>query len=601
MTRIRTSAATASVILAASLLAAAPAHAAPGDLDSSFGTGGKQTTDFGDYDHGSAVAIQDDGKIVVAGRSGAGFRLARFRADGSLDPAFSADGMVTEPGGPFSARFVAIQADGRIVVAGDSGMDFALARYRTDGSLDPAFAGGSLTTDVGGSDYAQSLAIQADGAIVVAGSSEGNFAVARYSASGSLDRSFSGDGLVTTDLGGSDRAQAVAIQGGEIVVAGVSNGDKFALARYGADGSLSGDGTVTTSLGGQTANAAAIEPDGAVVVAGAITVVPTDPYAFPHEDLAVTRYTAEGALDTSFGVGGRQTADFGYGYAANDVGRALALQADGKIVVAGWTAMVDWVFTSGRDFVLARYTPDGSPDVSFGDGGRLITLFTDVSYDADDFILDVAIQPDGNIVATGGTTGEDGSSDVALARYHGDRVGTVAPDTTIHTGPSGLTRGTAPQFTFSASKAGSTFACKLGTPAGAGSYAACSSPQAYTTTVNGPYTFSVRASHSGSTDASPATRTFSVDTIAPDTTITGGPAGVTKATTASFSFTAPTGSTFECKLDTPAGPGSYAACTSPRSYTTTVKGAYKFSVRATDRAGNTDPTPAIRSFKVARH
>ena len=106
--------------------------------------------------------------------------------------------------------------------------------------------------------------------------------------------------------------------------------------------------------------------------------------------------------------------------------------------------------------------------------------------------------------------------------------------------------------------------------------------------------------NSGSTDPTPATRTFTVDTVAPDTTITGGPAGATKATTASFSFTAPAGSRFECKLDTPAGPGIYAACTSPRSYTTTVKGAYKFSVRATDPAGNTDPTPATRSFTVVK-
>ena len=489
---------------------------------------------------------------------------------------------------------------------------------------------------------------------------------------------------VTTDLGGSDHAQAVAIQGGEIVVAGVSDDDKFALARYGADGSLSGDGTVTTPLGGQTANAAAIQPDGAVVVAGAITVVPTDPYAFAHDDLAVTRYTADGALDTSFGVGGRQTADFGYGYAANDVGTALALQADGKIVVAGWTAMVDWVFTSGRDFGLARYTPDGSPDVSFGDGGGLITSFTDVYYDADDFILDVAIQPDGKIVATGGTMGEDWSSDVALARYHGDSVDTVAPDvtftagptgttslvspqfaftssdpdasfacalhgpgltaslepcasprtlgpladgaytftvratdpagnsttatrsftvagapdTTINTGPSGLTPNTAPQFTFSASKAGSTFECRLDRPGGVGSYAACTSPRAYTTTVNGSYTFSVRATHSGSIDATPATRSFTVDTVAPETTITAGPAGITNSTAPSFSFAAPAGSTFACKLDTPAGSGSYAACTSPRTYTTTVNGRHRFSVRATDPAGNTDPTPATRSFTV---
>ena len=417
--------ATTLVVLAASLLATVPAHAAPGDLDASFSGDGKQTTDFGDSDHGQAVAIQADGKIVVAGGSGANFALARYSADGSLDTAFSGDGKVTtEPGASFYARSVAIQADGQIAVAGGSGTDLALARYRADGSLDPAFSGGTVTTDLGGSDYAQSLAIQADGRIVVAGSSGADFALARYRADGSLDTSFSGDGKVTTDLGGSDHAQTVAITGGgQIVVAGGSDGDKFALARYRADGSLdtslSGDGTVTTPLGGHTADAAAIRFDGSIVVAGASHVVPTGEYELPHDDLALARYTADGALDTSFGTGGRQTTDFGFGYAANDAGVAVAIQADGKIVVAGWTSLVDWALGSGRDFALARYTPNGSPDTSFGTGGALTSSFSDVYYDADDFILGIAIQPDGKIVAAGGTTGEDWTSDFALARYQG--------------------------------------------------------------------------------------------------------------------------------------------------------------------------------------
>ena len=369
--------ATTLVVLAASLLATVPAHAAPGDLDASFSGDGKQTTDFGDSDHGQAVAIQADGKIVVAGGSGANFALARYSADGSLDTAFSGDGKVTtEPGASFYARSVAIQADGKIAVAGGSGTDLALARYRADGSLDTAFSGGTVTTDLGGSDYAQSLAIQADGRIVVAGSSGADFALARYRADGSLDTSFSGDGKVTTDLGGSDQAQTVAIAGGgQIVVAGGSDGDKFALARYRADGSLdtslSGDGTVTTPLGGHTADAAAIRFDGSIVVAGARHVVPTGEYELPQDDLALARYTADGALDTSFGTGGRQTTDFGFGYAANDAGVAVAIQADGKIVVAGWTSLVDWALGSGRDFALARYTPNGSPDTSFGAGGAV--------------------------------------------------------------------------------------------------------------------------------------------------------------------------------------------------------------------------------------
>jgi hypothetical protein len=174
------------------------------------------------------------------------------------------------------------------------------------------------------------------------------------------------------------------------------------------------------------------------------------------------------------------------------------------------------------------------------------------------------------------------------------------PDTSITGGPSGLTTGTAPSFAFTATVAGATLTCKLDTPSGAGSYAACTSPRVYTTTANGAYTFSVRATAPGGTDATPASRSFTVDTIAPDTTITGGPAGATTGTASSFTFSAEAGATFACKLDTPAGGGSYASCTSPRVYTTTARGAYTFTVRATDAAGNTDASPATRSFTVPR-
>jgi uncharacterized delta-60 repeat protein len=413
------------VVLAASLLAVvAPAQAA-GDLDASFSGDGKQTTDFGDWDYAQAVAIQGDGRIVVAGGSGANFALARYNADGSLDSSFSGDGKLTDSADSFDGRSVAIQSDGRILVAGGSGADLALARYNADGSPDTSFSGdGRVTTDLGGTDSGQAVAIQSDGTIVVAGSTGADFALARYLPDGSPDSSFSDDGKVTTDLGGSDYGQSVAVQAdGRIVVAGGSDGDKFALARYHASGSpdtsLSGDGTVRTGLGGQTGRAAAIQADGSIVVVGAINIVPTAEYEFPHDDLALTRYTADGALDTSFGAGGRQTTDFGFGYAANDIGTAAAIQADGKIVVAGWSSLVDWVFSSGRDFALARYNTNGSPDTSFGVDGRLTSGFFDVYYDADDFIQGVAIQPDGKIVVAGGTTGEDWTSDVALARYEG--------------------------------------------------------------------------------------------------------------------------------------------------------------------------------------
>ena len=162
-------------ILAAAVIAAggapASASAAPGDLDVSFSGDGKQTTDFGGADAAAAVAMQADGKIVVAGSSGGDFALARYGADGALDPSFSGDGLVTtDLGGTDAGQGVAIQADGRIVVAGSSGGNFALARYTAGGGLDPSFSGDGLqTTDFGADDGATAVAIQADGRIVAAG------------------------------------------------------------------------------------------------------------------------------------------------------------------------------------------------------------------------------------------------------------------------------------------------------------------------------------------------------------------------------------------------------------------------------------------------
>ncbi len=181
------------------------------------------------------MAIQSDGKIVVAGGSGSTFALARYNANGSLDTTFDGDGKLTTTfGGTSSAAYgVAIQSDGKIVAAGYSlsatnNQDFALARYNTDGSLDTSFDGdGKLTTDFGSFfDFAFSVAIQSDGKIVAAGNSgAGNtqdFALARYNTNGSLDTSFDVDGKVTTSFAaGNDIAYSVAIQtDGKIVAAG---------------------------------------------------------------------------------------------------------------------------------------------------------------------------------------------------------------------------------------------------------------------------------------------------------------------------------------------------------------------------------------------
>ena len=182
----------------------------------------------------------------------------------------------------------------------------------------------------------------------------------------------------------------------------------------------------------------------------------------------------------------------------------------------------------------------------------------------------------------------------------------TAPETSIGSGPSGTTADSSPSFGFSSSEpAGATFQCKLDGPGAAtGSYADCTpSPKAYSNLPDGSYTFSVKAKDAaGNEDASPATRSFTVDTTAPETTISSGPSGATTDKNPSFGFSSsePAGATFQCKLDGPgAATGAYADCTpSPKAYSNLPDGSYTFSVKAKDAAGNEDTTPATRSFTI---
>jgi uncharacterized delta-60 repeat protein len=225
------------------------AAAAAGDLDTSFGGDGKVLTWSAEADSAlaSGVAIQADGKIVAAGRAegprvGQAFALARYNTDGTLDATFGGDGKVLTPGGTASA--LAIQADGKIVVGGSSvGAGFALFRHRRDGSLGENFGrdGEVSTSFPDGEASLKAVAIQADGRIVAAGDvsngTEGRFALARFGTGGNLDDTFGSDGRVTTRFGGGfATAFALAIQAdGRIVAAGArekGTGRRFALARY---------------------------------------------------------------------------------------------------------------------------------------------------------------------------------------------------------------------------------------------------------------------------------------------------------------------------------------------------------------------------------
>ena len=168
----------------------------------------------------------------------------------------------------------------------------------------------------------------------------------------------------------------------------------------------------------------------------------------------------------------------------------------------------------------------------------------------------------------------------------------IAPQTTITSGPVGLRRSTSGQFSFASNEAGSTFQCRLDSAA----FTSCGSPRSYTGLAQGPNTFRVRAiDRSGNVDATPAVRSFTVDTRRPQTTITAGPSGSTRNRTPTFKFrSSEPSSTFKCALDS----GPFGACTSPHKTAKLSFGAHVFHVRARDRAGNVDSTPAVRSFKV---
>jgi uncharacterized delta-60 repeat protein len=383
-----------------------------GSLDPTFSGDGRQTTDFGGFDEATGVGLQGDGKIVVVGSDGADFSLARYNPNGTLDTTFSGDGKQTTDGVFFEATGVALRADGKILVGGTTGSDFALARYTPNGSLDTTFSGdGKQTTDFGTDfDKATGVALQADGKVVAVGFSNGRFALARYTINGLLDTTFSGDGKQTTDFGsGFDEATGVALQAdGRIVAVGFSGfgGGRFALARYNPNGTLdttfSGDGKQTTSFPGfDEATGVAVQGDGKVVAVGGTGA----DEGCGANDLAIARYTANGSLDPTFSGDGRQTTDFG----ESDGAAGVALQGDGKIMVVGRTGGSQCSTSHHDDFALARYNPNGSLDATFSGDGKLTT---DFGGDFDGAAA-VAVQADGKIVVVGVTDGGG-----ALARYN---------------------------------------------------------------------------------------------------------------------------------------------------------------------------------------
>jgi uncharacterized delta-60 repeat protein len=398
------------------VLAPTPVMAVDGDLDPAFGTGGIVTTAFPVGSFASAVAIQADGRIVAVGAAAGSsvkgeFAVARYDNDGTLDPTFDTDGMLTTPiaGGGDEACSVAIQADGRIVVAGsDSRKRFAVVRYLPDGALDRSFGGNGIvrTNVTSGDDVAYDMAIQRDGRIVVvggAGSSSRSFAVVRYRRDGTLDRTFGGDGTVLTGRG-SGVARALVIQPDGRVVATGFNRFGLVVARLRADGSLDptfgGDGWVGRVTWAIFPTAVALQPNGKIVVGGDWDIF----------RLGLARFTHDGRLDATFGGDGMVRTHVGPGEQGIS---ALVIQPNVRIVGVGSAGPHEGGNAILWRFVLARYLRDGTLDPSWGGGDGRVTTRIGVGAAAHG----AAAQADGKIVVVGGAGNIYATDGFAVARY----------------------------------------------------------------------------------------------------------------------------------------------------------------------------------------
>ncbi|HJQ68470.1 MAG TPA: TonB family protein [Blastocatellia bacterium] len=392
------------------------------------------------YDAARVMALQPDGKIVVAGVTrGNGsrddFALARFSADGSLDSSFGEGGRVVTDfaGNSDSVRAVALQPDGKILLVGttdwdDCDSDFALARYNSNGASDTSFGqNGKVVTDFLGRDKASAVAILDDGRIIVTGTATDarrHIVVARYTANGKLDSSFGWDGKAVTPSNTfpcsiSLRPDGVISVTGAASFCSKSNSRDnsivvytlFARARFNSNGSpdpsLAGRGIATAQLrdAGAIATALAIQPDGKSIMLG------DNGFDGRWGSFFLQRLNEDGKLDDSFGQNGKVITSLDQPTEA----RAIGLLPDGSFVVAGSAKRS--IPEMSKAFALARYSKDGELDAGFGKEGKVITP-------CDGYVeaLAVTVQPDGKILA-GGYLETGGLGDFLLMRY--DRAGAL--------------------------------------------------------------------------------------------------------------------------------------------------------------------------------
>ncbi len=329
------------------------AYNADGSLDYTFGSNGFVTIPFDADDRANAVAVQSNGKILVAGKAANGSQynlvVVRFNADGTLDNTFGFSGIATLEIDDFDteATSIALQTDGKIVVTGLSQDQFngdfyaILARFNVSGTLDNTFGTNGVVELPAGNGYVgKSLAIQSNGKIVIACANVnnvGNFVILRRNTNGSADNTFDTDGMVSTNVGtaSSFAKSLVLTSDSKIIVCGAAKENSFdvlAMVAYtlagNLDNSFDADGIVLTNLSPihATANSIAVQPDGKIYLTGNTTNT-------ANADLILAKYTPNGILDGRFNYGGKLILPFGYG---NEGINAIVSGTDGIVYLAGF-------------------------------------------------------------------------------------------------------------------------------------------------------------------------------------------------------------------------------------------------------------------------
>lgn len=408
------------------------AYSQSGILDTSFGQNGFVTTVInGTYNFSNATIVQDDGKILVCGRGGEPSTykatVARYNTDGSLDNSFANNGTLVIPVGNVKsfATDIALQNDGKIVMSAytwnDVKGEFAAIRLNSDGSFDSTFGNqGVKLISNQGSGVTQSLRIQDDGKILLAGYYNDEFAVLRLDTDGTIDNSFGVSGwAITTFAGASSFIEEIEIQDdGKIVQGGLvlstSQIFEMGVARLNTDGTIDqtfgSQGTLRFNIGNGNdfVTGVAIQNNGKIVLGGHTWI---DNVELKH-DFAMIRLEANGDFDLTYGNNGVSTAQIvdGSNYASG-----IVIQEDQKVILGGST-----VKNADYKFGLLRFNTDGSLDQTFGAAG---TGMVSPDFNGRECYGDeLNLQPDGDIILVGNSF-SNGTSEMIVVRFKNETLG----------------------------------------------------------------------------------------------------------------------------------------------------------------------------------